>query len=368
MKRANKMNEAEKRQARIDAGKLSRKAAVQIPPKDNTIMACMDGYRKVLETKLDRDKISNLEKSLGLLNTQFETLAALTSAPLEPVTIREHGYHKKREATAVALLSDLHVDEPVRLGETPVKNEYNPAIADTSMNRFFSGLEWLIKFHREVFEIRDIVLWLGGDFMSGHIHEELKISTSGTPIETLLWLRPRLQAGIDFLLKDPKTERIIIPCSYGNHGRTTFRSYRSLGAVHSYEWLLYQWLGAIYENEPRVSILADRSAHQYLKVYDWDLHFHHGDEANYGGGIGGITVPLNKAISQWDKAAKCHYHNFGHWHQYLDTGRLALNGSMIGYSAYSMSIKAEPEPPVQSFYLIDSKRGKTCKSPIWVRD
>jgi hypothetical protein len=33
-----------------------------------------------------------------------------------------------------------------------------------------------------------------------------------------------------------------------------------------------------------------------------------------------------------------------------------------------MSIKATPEPPQQAFYLLDAKRGKTCKSPIWVRE
>jgi len=184
----------------------------------------------------------------------------------------------------------------------------------------------------------------------------------------MLWWRPRLVSGIDRLLADSKLERILIPCSYGNHGRSTHKPYRSLGAIHNYEWALYQFLALHYADEPRVKILADKSAHQYVHVYDWDLHFHHGDEANYQGGVGGITIPLNKAAAQWDLAAKCHYHHFGHWHQYIDTGRILVNGSVIGYNAYAMAIKATPEPPQQAFYLLDSKRGKTCKSPIWVRD
>jgi hypothetical protein len=33
-----------------------------------------------------------------------------------------------------------------------------------------------------------------------------------------------------------------------------------------------------------------------------------------------------------------------------------------------MSVKGKPEPPQQLFYLLDSKRGKTAVSPIWVSD
>lgn len=338
------------------------KPKAPVPPSD-----VLSAHMKEVADKAERARVRNLERDLYSLREAMGAMSDLTSRPLEPV--RRHEISSGlREATAVALLSDVHAEEHVRAGETPVGNEYSPEIAETSLARFFGGYRWLIDFHRERFDIRDVVLWLGGDLMSGHIHEELKETTEGTPIETLLWIRSRLVGGIDLLLDDPLTERLLIPCSYGNHGRNTPKSFRARGAAHSYEWLLYQWLAAHYENEPRVSFLADASAHQYMRVYDFDLHFHHGDEANYQGGVGGITIPLNKAVAQWDIARKCHYHNFGHWHQYIDTGRVAVNGSVIGYNAYAMSIKATPEPPQQSFYLIDSKRGKTCKSPIWVRE
>ena len=315
------------------------------------------------ENARNRDLIKELTTTKGAL----EALTKLTSEPLPKIKRRELK-SGMREATAVFLLSDVHADEDVRAGETPYQNRYNISIADTSVARYFAAVEWLIKFHRHAFQIRDVVLWLGGDLSSGHIHEELKENTSGTPLEMMLWWRPRLVAGIDRLLSDPKIENILVPCSYGNHGRNTHKPYRALGAVHSYEWVLYQFLALHYENEPRVKFLADKSAHQYVHVYDWDLHFHHGDEANYQGGVGGITIPLNKATAQWDLAAKCHYHHFGHWHQYIDTGRIVVNGSVIGFNAYAMSIKATPEPPQQAFYLLDSKRGKTCKSPIWARE
>lgn len=335
--------------------------------KDSTLASMLADFAALRTRRSESSKLKTLERDVQDLNELVQTLAAATSKPLAPIRRRELR-SGLREATAVALLSDAHVEEVVLPGSTPYPNEYNLKIADQRLGRFFAGYKWLIQFHRHAFKIRDQILWIGGDLMSGHIHEELKMSTAMPPLETLLWLRSRLAAGIDSLLEDGELDTLQIVCSYGNHGRTTPKPYRALGAVHSYEWLLYQWLASMYENNPRVQFLADRSGHQYAKAYEFDLHFHHGDETNYGGGVGGISIPLNKATAQWDIAKKCHYHNFGHWHQYQDTGRIAVNGSVIGFNAYAMSIKATPEPPQQSFYLLDSKRGKTCKSPIWVSE
>ena len=333
---------------------------------DSTLKNALDQYTVALQRRAESSRVRTLERDLHTLRKIFDTLAATTSVALKPVARRELG-SGLREATAVFGLSDVHCEEKVRKGETPVGNEYSLGIAEQSIGRFFAGAKWLMELHRPKFQIRQAVLWLGGDLMSGHIHEELKETTASPPIETLLWLRERIMAGIDSLLEDKAIDRLLIPCSYGNHGRNTAKPYRALGASHSYEWLLYQWLASMYENDPRVEFLADRSAHQYVKLYDFDLHFHHGDETSYQGGVGGIMIPLSKAVAQWDKARKCHYHHFGHWHQYTDSGRIVVNGSVIGFNAYAMSVKAEPEPPQQFFYLMDSKRGKTCKSPIWVR-
>jgi hypothetical protein len=309
------------------------------------------------------------ERDLHALKRAFDLLAAATSKPLVPVKQRELK-SGLREATAVALLSDVHADEPVRKGETPYPNEYSLEIADQGVGRFFAAYEWLIELHRERFKIRDLALWIGGDLGSGLIHEELKERVVLTPIEMVLWWLPRLISGIDRLLMNTKPERLLVICSRGNHGRDTAKIYRGLGAEHSYEWLLYQILADHYaaRGEKRVSFLADRSAHQYATIYNFDTHWHHGDEIQYQGGVGGIMIPVNKAVGQWDSARRCHYHNFGHWHQYMQVDNVTVNGSMIGYNAYAMSVKAKPEPARQAFYLIDSKRGKTCKSPIWVRE
>ena len=362
------MNETEtEKRSRARAARRPQQVPLSALNDDSTLAKALALRAIALEAKAEQSRVKTLERDLASMSEVLDVLSTLASMPLKPIMRRELA-SGLREATAIAGLSDVHCEQPVRAGETPFPNEYNLEIADKSIGRFFAGFEWLIDLHRQKFQIRDAILWLGGDLMTGHIHEELRENASMPPIETILWLRQRIRDGIDRLLADTKLHMLTIPCSYGNHGRTTAKSYRALGATHSYEWLLYQWLASMYEGNPRVQFLADRSAHQYVQAYDFDLHFHHGDETNYGGGVGGITIPLNKATSQWDRAKRCHYHHFGHWHQYIDTGNMVVNGSVIGFEAYAMSIKATPEPPAQFFYLLDSKRGKTCKSPIWVRE
>ena len=333
---------------------------------DSTLKATLERYAATLARKSEASHVKTLERDLHTFRSAFDALAAAASKPLPRVKRRELG-SGLREATANFGLSDAHVDERVRLGETPVANVYDPGIAERSLGRFFSGARWLMDMHREKFKIRDANCWIGGDLSSNHIHDELKENTARPPLANLLWLRPRIVAGIDLLLEDPELEHLNVICSYGNHGRDTRKPYRALGAVHNYEWLFYQWLASLYEGNPRVTFLADESAHQYAHVYDFDLHYHHGDETNYQGGVGGITIPLNKATAAWDLAKKCHYHYFGHWHSYTPGSRIVVKGSVIGYNAYAMSIKAPPEAPMQFFELIDSKRGKTAQSPIWVR-
>ena len=86
-----------------------------------------------------------------------------------------------------------------------------------------------------------------------------------------------------------------------------------------------------------------------------------------GGGVGGIYIPTNKAIGQWNKGRNVDLDVFGHFHQARDGGNFICNGSIIGYNAFAVSIKADFEAPRQQLFLIDSKHGRTCTWPILMK-
>lgn len=317
------------------------------------------------ESRLKREH-RDLVDRLREAEARQAILDRLSSPVQPPKVIRREKTSGLREGVAVLMASDWHVEETVELQATAGRNEYNLKIADQRSNSFFRSARSLLDFSRGSWKIRDVVLWLGGDLITGYIHPELEESNELTPIEAIIWLRQKLVNGIETLLEDDEIETLIIPCTGGNHGRVHQKKRIKTGLKNSYEWLLYQWLASHYEKNPRVRFEAAPVAHQYVDLYDRTGHFHHGDEVSYWGGSGGLSIPLNKRVPKWDNVRKADYNFIGHFHQFLDLGHTIINGSLIGYTEFAFAIGAEYEPPRQAFCVIDSEKGKCLTAPMWV--
>lgn len=159
------------------------------------------------------------------------------------------------------------------------------------------------------------------------------------------------------------TRRNGIPLVSGN---TTKKMRVQTGAENSYEWMMYKMLAMQYQNEKRIEFTVPKSALVYMDIYDFTLRFAHGDQLKYEGGIGGLTIPLNKAIHSWNVGRYADITCIGHWHQYMSGEHSVVNGSLIGTSPFSIRIKAPHEPPRQAYFLLDAKHGKTVSAPIIV--
>lgn len=270
----------------------------------------------------------------------------------------------RRSGAAIILASDWHAGAAFEPSASTFGNRFNPEICRLRVQRFFAGIAWHVRAYRAVaWDLRHVLLWLGGDMIDGHLHGDQQ-ETSQSAIETIDWLEPLILAGVRSLL-DLEIDLQLV-CSYGNHGRDTIKPRRQTGAGHSYEWGMYQRLGRALHGE--VAVLADPTAHQYARVLGYDLHFTHGDEARYAGGVGGISIPLNKAFAAWDRVRRADYHHCGHFHVQLQGGNWFSNGTLKGYDPFGMSVKGEPQTPRQTFYVLDEKRGATAVTPLWVSD
>jgi len=332
----------------------------------------LDEHRRDRELRLLREEKKQLVHALETAEARAQVVEQIQSASLSlPSATRAPKKQSKqsggmREATPVVMCSDWHIEEEVSSEKTNGMNEYTITIADHRISRLSEGILWLLDMHRTKFVIDDFVLWLGGDLFSGYIHEELIESNQLSPVESVLWLQSRLRNLIDTLVGSGKVKTLYVPCSYGNHGRTTQRKRISTGAENSYEWMMYQQLAFHYRDSANVKIIAPKSQLIYLDVYDFTLRFAHGDQISYQGGIGGLTIPAYKKIAAWDVGRRADITCIGHFHQYLSLSSLVTNGSLIGFNPYAISIGARYEPPQQAFFLLDSKRGKTLSTPIWV--
>lgn len=321
-----------------------------------------------LDPRMLKRELKALKEELAEANERAELLSSLNDAahPLLKVrtTERNSGI---REMAAVFMASDWHVEEKVTAASVMGRNRYSLKIADERIVRFFDAVIWAVQHHRasKKVVIRDLVFAQLGDLITGYIHEELQEENALSPVETLLWLQPRLEAGIKRLLKELDPRSITIPCSHGNHGRTTPLRRISTGYSNSFEWLMYNTMRN-RNTDPRVQFHVTPSAHQFVEVYDHILHFTHGDEVGLKLGPMPPLTALAKRIDAWDSVHRADVHHMGHFHRLWDLGNTVINGSLIGYNAFAMSIGAKYAPPLQAFYLLDSKRGKCAELPLWV--
>ncbi|NIM50414.1 MAG: hypothetical protein GTO22_14385 [Gemmatimonadales bacterium] len=337
------------------------------PVEPRTTDEILEEHKKDVELTTLRAEQRRLVKDLLLERKRNRVLDELANTHAPKIRPSTPTLRKGlREATAVVLCSDWHVEEPVEPEKVSGLNEYNLDIAEQRIRRLVSGVCWLLEMHQTKFQIQDLVVWLGGDLFSGYIHEELEESNLLSPVQSVLWLEKRIVEMLDAFLSNTKL-RITVVCSIGNHGRTTKKRRIATAWENSYEWLMYEHL-ADRATHPRVKWVHPRSALTYLDVYDFRLRFCHGDDIRYGGGVGGISIPVNKAVDAWNKSQRADVTCFGHWHQYFDSRHWVGNGSLIGYTPFAVAIKASYEPPQQAFFLVDFRRGKCCSTPIWVSE
>lgn len=317
----------------------------------------------------DRQKLASLSKRYAqALATIRELEATATSSSKIKGTVRIDRITPREgsgasEATCVWVASDWHVEERVMGHEINNLNRYNMRIAKARSETFFRSSLRITKMLGRDISIKTVVLALLGDFITNYIHDELVEVNQTQPIKAIIYAQNLIASGIQFVLDNSDYE-LLVPCHSGNHGRVSRKTHFSTEPGHSLEYFMYKNLEHHFAGNPRVKFLVAEGYHSYVKVYDTTIRFHHGHAMRYLGGVGGITIPVNKAIAQWNKAIPADIDVFGHWHQFFDGGNFVCNGSMIGYNAFALSIKASFEKPRQALFLIDKKRGKTATFPI----
>lgn len=311
----------------------------------------------------ERRKYLRLIDKMDALEKELSASYAIKNG-IKPYSFEYKIGSKDSEATAVVLMSDFHIEEEVKPETINHLNKYTLDIARKRVSQLFQNTLKLVETQQHSVKIDTLVVALLGDIISSNIHEALLEINQLTPIEAIIEGENLLIAGIQYLLDNSKLN-LIIPCHVGNHTRITKKVHIATESGNSLETFMYHHMANHFRDEKRVKFVVSEGYLSYLKIYDFTICFQHGHAIRYAGGIGGLTIPVNKAIAQWEKLKKADLYCFGHWHQFFDGGNFICNGSLIGWNSFATFIKAGFEKPKQSFFLIDKKRGcKTVVCPI----
>jgi len=299
------------------------------------------------------------------LSDQLEVLSGLQGAPVvQKFERRPRG--KTKGVSVIAPATDWHAEEGVSLEGTGGKNFFNLAEAERRIKQFYAKVVKIIDWQSGLAPVTELWHPLLGDLLSGYIHDELAESNELSPTEACVFLQEMITSGIEFLLKETKLP-IYIPTCVGNHGRTTQKMRIKTSYKNSYEWLLYSTLARYYNDNPRVHFKVGKAYHNVCEIQGRKIRFHHGDGIRYQGGVGGISIPVNKAIAQWDKIEQADLDVFGHYHTYLwNYNKWVSCGSLMGYNEYSISIKADWQHPTQTLIVLDHNFGVTMSIPIFL--
>lgn len=322
------------------------------------------------ETLRLRDEITGLKRkyreALRVIDAHREAAAvaeSLRDLQAKPLPAKK-GRKKRAQATAILALSDLHVEERVRPEEVRGLNDYDLKEADRRIGEVTRRAKRLIDHEQGLTDIRRIVLWLGGDLITGHIHEELVESTQLAPLSAIRWVAERLTTVIDEIagIGPP----LVIATSSGNHGRSTQSRRISGENEHSFEQHLYHTMAGS-ETRKNVTWRVGDGYHNILDLDGFKVRFHHGHAMRGSGGFGGLVPSANKMIAGWNASQPVDLDIFGHLHQFVVSKRFVANGSLIGPSPYGDRLGCHAEPPCQALVVVDHGHNRVTKAiPVFV--
>ena len=262
---------------------------------------------------------------------------------------------KSNTHSAIAVLSDWHWEETVSRDQTNGLNEYNVQIARRRAKHTFQKIAEY--YDRYTSGPDELIVGVLGDMITGFIHEELEETNGMSPTEAMLDVADNIVSGLEFLERETKAKKILVPCCFGNHSRTTKKRRVKTEWRHSIEFAMYEWLKSKFATHPKIRFKVEKGYFNLVECQNRLIRFHHGHSVKFCGGIGGITIPVNKKIARWDVSRKADLDMFGHFHGHLCGDKWFCNGSLIGVTEYSLDLGCSPEKPTQGFVVFDGKYG-----------
>jgi hypothetical protein len=153
------------------------------------------------------------------IRTEIYNLAA--RAPEPPAWIEQARNKSAIAGIPMTIWSDWHYGEVVRPEEVGGANEFNAEIAAARIQMLVDKTVDLAFNHMGTAKktYPGIIVMLGGDMLSGDIHEELFATNDRTTQQCINDLTDLLASALEQLAN--KFGKVFIPCVVGNHGRAS---------------------------------------------------------------------------------------------------------------------------------------------------
>lgn len=329
---------------------------------------------QVQELKRQLDRQQREEDTAAIIRERLYGLSAITPKP--PAWLEQTRKASKVRGCPVTLWSDWHYGEVVRPEEVGGVNTFNAKVAEQRIRRLVDSTIELCFHHMGASEAEypGIVVALGGDMISGDIHEELAVTNDRTPYQAINDLADICAAALTRIADS--FGKVYVPCVVGNHGRGTHKP-RHKGRVHtSFEWNLYCTLERHFRNDKRIQFDIPEQTDCHFSVYGHRILLTHGDSlgARGGDGIIGSLGPIMRGKIKTGHSEAQIGRDFdtlmiGHFHQYITLPGLVVNNSLKGYDEYArLFLRAPYSRPSQALFFVHPRHGVTAHWQVYLED
>lgn len=315
------------------------------------------------------------EKRLRDMTSLNAILAGISSIPVrpEPLWLSEQKTSED-ESVPILVLTDWHLGERVDPAQTG-GYAFDVAIAKSRISQTVDRTIAMTRRHLAGLRYPGIVVALGGDMVSGGIHSELAETDELSLIASVITARDVLVSAITRLADE--FGQVFVPTALGNHGRFMDRKPRAKGyAERNADFLIYEFLGQAFKDDPRVHIVNPAAGETIFSVYGRNFLLTHGDRigAKGGDGIIGPIGPITRgsfktANSLESLGVPVDHIVMGHWHRSIFLPNTTVCGSLKGPDEYALRMLRVPaEDPSQTLIVVHPEHGITFRQPIFLKD
>lgn len=312
-------------------------------------VASLKGRYKAALAQIDRER------------ERADAMGSLQGIKATPLTKSVKGKKRaKHQATAVLMLSDVHCEERVLPETVNGENDYSLDVCQLRLAELEERFLDCLQHERNQADIDRVLIWLGGDFITGHIHPDCAEVAQLSPMNATRWIAERLRSLVNTIAVNVGS--VIVCTNAGNHGRSTEKNRIATELDHSWEQMMYFTL-AREETNKNVQWQIAEGHLGYVDLDGFLVRHCHGHAIRYAGGVYGLALPASKKIATWDAGRKADLTIFGHYHSWgwLRGARYIANGSVIGHSPYAERI-VSPERPAQGMAIIDHGRREVTRA------
>jgi hypothetical protein len=337
--------------------------AAEIIRKQN---AQLTSYKRTVE------QIRRENDTAETIRTGIYGLAARTPEP--PKWLNGAGGSNGQRGCPMTIWSDWHYGEVIDPDEVAGVNEFNHKIAKARVKKLVNSTIDLAYNHMGSSRIAypGAVVCLGGDMITGDIHDELVATNDRTPQQAINDLTDIIGAALDQMAT--KFGKLFVPCVVGNHGRSTKKPRMKQRVYTSHEWNIYCNLERYFRASRNVQFLIPGETDAYFSVFRHRYLLTHGDALGVKGGDGiiGAMGPIMRGAIKVGRSEAQIGRDFdtiimGHWHQYLTFPGVIVNNALIGYNDFArLALRAPYSRPSQALWFSHPEHGITAHWQVYL--